>query len=709
MEFFKRILSLILLFSTLTLTAQEGIWKSYLSPQQINDLVDTGSELYIATDNGLVIVDKNTLAIRNLNTENSNLPNNHIQAITKSPTGTFWIGTYDVVLARFDGETFTDFTTPEGVDFNEDETWLYDLEIDANNNFWIGSSVGLFFRENQEWNLFDSSTIGDFIDNVWDIEINEEGTVYAASIFMYQYKDGVWSNMTDTTNLFAYEGAELFLSQSGELYFTGHQHQIGVFDGSGWEIYSTNDANDFDGNFQGSQILYFTEDINGNVYFNSNDRGVYKLNNNTWSQQDDPQVEAFSNKTSFFYIDNQNTQWLNHRISLSKNHNGSIDQMIISSHPIERNYINKIRKDDNGTLYFVNGDHSIATLDINGNWATVDLPDTFETWEYLRDILVISPQEIWLTTNQGFYIFDGTEWTFTFAGTADDIVKDSENNIYIGTANNGFYKIENGLVSNFNTTNSPLQSSVIFGMGVDAMDNFWVSTGNGYVHKISNEVWTTYHKNDHPVLESIYGAFHFDIYGNVWVPGWGEGAVVFDGNEWKNFGPTNSPIPHTHVYSITSDAEGKMYFAHGAGISTLQDNTWEEFSVDDLPMYNFYMPTIALGNDGVLWWGGQQAGLFAFNPEGTTSIGFPTAESNFKAYPNPAHDFMVLDYTIEEPARLQLNIYNHLGQRVLNKPLGTKSSGQYQEIINLAHFPKGIYTIQLDINGNYSTHKMIIQ
>ena len=59
------------------LHAQE--WVSYQSQQQINDLVETGNELLMATDAGLVVMNKSTLEKTIFNKANSDLSNNHIQ------------------------------------------------------------------------------------------------------------------------------------------------------------------------------------------------------------------------------------------------------------------------------------------------------------------------------------------------------------------------------------------------------------------------------------------------------------------------------------------------------------------------------------------------------------------------------------------------------------------------------------------------------
>ena len=103
-------------------------WVSYQSQQEVNDLVDTGDELLMATDAGLVVMNKATLEKTIFNRANSNLTNNHIQSITRGPNASIRIGTYDARLALFDGSDFQDITMPDVEGFGQ-YTELYDFKI----------------------------------------------------------------------------------------------------------------------------------------------------------------------------------------------------------------------------------------------------------------------------------------------------------------------------------------------------------------------------------------------------------------------------------------------------------------------------------------------------------------------------------------------------------------------------------------------------
>ena len=177
-------------------------WVSYQSQQQINDLVDTGNELLMATDAGLVVMNKATLEKTIFNKGNSGLTNNHIMTIAQGADGSTWVGTYDVVLGRFDGTDFQDITIPQS-DALTQNTVLYDLEIAPNGDLWLGTSDGVFQRQGQEWLHYDEEELGQAFFQAWDIEINSAGEVFVASHTIHKYVDGEWSNISDATVLSA--------------------------------------------------------------------------------------------------------------------------------------------------------------------------------------------------------------------------------------------------------------------------------------------------------------------------------------------------------------------------------------------------------------------------------------------------------------------------------------------------------------------------
>lgn len=78
-----------------------------------------------------------------------------------------------------------------------------------------------------------------------------------------------------------------------------------------------------------------------------------------------------------------------------------------------------------------------------------------------------------------------------------------------------------------------------------------------------------------------------------------------------------------------------------------------------------------------------------------------------KAYPNPANNFVSIDYNLENNTGAHLAIFNLLGSKVKEVPLNN-TFGTLK--INTSDFVEGIYFYSLLINNEASqTHKLIIK
>lgn len=699
------------LLLTFSYSAHSQEWVSYQSQQQINDLVDTGTELWLATDAGLVVVNKSTLDKRIFNTANSPLNNNHIQTIALAPDGNAWIGTYDVVLALFDGSGFQDVSSPQHPAYNPQTTLLYDIEIAPNGDFWLATSDGVFHRQGETWMHYDEDEFGPSFFEAWDIAISEAGEVFVASIDIHQLANGAWVNLTENTDIHPYLHAELFFSNSGELYLAGDLDEIARFDGANWQS--------FPHELNGSEIKGFTEDTNGSIYFFAQGNGIYKLSNDVWLAEQDAQTSAFDNRAAYFYIDENNKRWLNDNIKLSVNSNGNIQTILISQHTLPANSTYHLSKGADGTMYFITGLGQISSVAADGTWSLLPLPADAPPFTSYADLLALANDDIWLASSAGLHHYNGTDWTLTSLGACRSLAADLQGKIY-ARASASIYVIDNGTVGEYNVGNSPLSTSIMTGIGVDPADNLWIAESDlwepnspSFIHKVSSTgAWTTYSDVDHPLIDRAGGEFHFDSNGHVWIPAYLVGAVKFDGISFSNPFIGNLDLFDNYTaFSIQNDANGKLYFSHQYGVTTLFNGEWEDLLIEEVPNENTSANTaIQFDDAGNLWWASNRHGVFAYST-GITSTTLTTTEPNhnFSCYPNPVKDQATLDFTISKAANVKALIYNSVGQLVVHLELGLLPPGRFQENISVAELPKGLYFLQLQVGELISAQPIVVR
>jgi ligand-binding sensor domain-containing protein len=102
---------------------------------------------------------------------------NYIISLAVDRDGTVWCGTWGAGLARFDGKTWKNFTTADGLPANH----IFMLYQDRQERLWIGTSQGLA-RLNTDGS-FAVMTTGDglFANNVFSMAQADDGTLWVGS------------------------------------------------------------------------------------------------------------------------------------------------------------------------------------------------------------------------------------------------------------------------------------------------------------------------------------------------------------------------------------------------------------------------------------------------------------------------------------------------------------------------------------------------
>jgi len=100
---------------------------------------------------------------------------NYVVALLTSDD-TVWAGTWGGGLAHFDGKTWRNYTSADGLPSNH----VFTLYEDPQKRFWIGTSHGLARLENEKFVVYRRQQ-GLFADNVFSLTTDEQGYLWAGS------------------------------------------------------------------------------------------------------------------------------------------------------------------------------------------------------------------------------------------------------------------------------------------------------------------------------------------------------------------------------------------------------------------------------------------------------------------------------------------------------------------------------------------------
>ena len=86
----------------------------------------------------------------------------------------------------------------------------------------------------------------------------------------------------------------------------------------------------------------------------------------------------------------------------------------------------------------------------------------------------------------------------------------------------------------------------------------------------------------------------------------------------------------------------------------------------------------------------------------------PRAFSLAQNYPNPFNPSTTIRYTVGERTRVNLKVYNTLGQEVASLVDVVLSPGEYQAEFHAAKLSSGVYMYKLTADARTETRKMLL-
>ena len=72
----------------------------------------------------------------------------------------------------------------------------------------------------------------------------------------------------------------------------------------------------------------------------------------------------------------------------------------------------------------------------------------------------------------------------------------------------------------------------------------------------------------------------------------------------------------------------------------------------------------------------------------------------YQNYPNPFNPSTTIRFDLKQQSTVMLDIYNVLGQRVVEQNYGTMNAGRYNEVVGMDRFASGVYYYRINAVGN---------
>lgn len=434
-------------------------------------------------------------------------------SISIDSSGNVWVGLHDKGVARYDGSSWTNFDSTDGLfnnyrksyalitdvngvvragvgsssyafdgtKWNEESLGLENggincFLIDNSDSLWCGGQKGLFKYRNKRWYPFAGSEIKlekkiaiDTLGIIWGLYLKR----YSRSAGLARFNWDTWSTCDTLNEIVGNYTSVISEDQTGNIWI-GTNIGISVFDGSQWITYDTSSVNQgLENNF--IQDIKFDQAGNGWVATNG---GVNRFDGQNWVHFNSSNGLICDTVTSIV-IDNLGNKWFGTKRGLSK-YDGINWTSFDTTNGLVSNDISSLTVDQNNNLWVGFQKRGVGKFN-DTLWTFFDTSDGLGS-NVILSVEADKNNAVWICGHKTVHKFDKGSWSkiYNEGGYINfyDVVLDSTGTHWFATNSGIFqynkgkwynnYKIVDGLCSNVQTSNY-----------VDSKGDIWFATSRG--------------------------------------------------------------------------------------------------------------------------------------------------------------------------------------------------------------------------------------
>lgn len=213
-------------------------------------------------------------------------------------------------------------------------------------------------------------------------------------------------------------------------------------------------------------------------------------------------------------------------------------------------------------------------------------------------------------STQNKYISINTSNSLLPTNKITTIYFDRDENIWLGTYDQGLIRIGKDGIKVFNKNNSAIASNYIYRIKEDKKNSLWVSTMGGGMVEVSNDSLIIFKDDNSDIGHNWIYDFDFDEDNNLWISTWGNGLVKFDGQKFEKMNDERKTIPYKVCDVLVEDSIiwiGSVY-----GLISLKDGEYYHYTPENSELIMAPIYKLLKTNNGNLWLGYKQSGLAKF-------------------------------------------------------------------------------------------------
>jgi len=538
---------------------------TYSSEQGLYGLVpkiicDRKGNMWFGTDGGGVIrYDGKSFTTY---TTAQGLGSNTVRSIAEDEIGQLWFGTDGGGASRFNGKYFTTFTTADGLGNNN----IWCILEDKNGNTWFGTDRGGASCYNGK--TFTSYTTARGLANntVRCMAEDKNGNIWFGTEGggVSKFDGRSFVNYTKELGLASNTIRSIACDRVGNMWFGTDDNGVSCYDGRTFKNYSIAEG------LCGNTVLSIAEDRGGNLWFGTKGKGLSCYDPSAALRAGSKSFTTFStteglcnNTVLSIAEDKAGNLWFGTYGGGVSNYDSRAFTAYTTTQGLGNNQVFGIAEDKNGEMWFGTAVGGVSRYD--GKSFT-----TYSTGQGLISTQVIS------------------------------IAEDKGGNLWLGTYGGGVSRYDGKSITTY-TTAQGLGSNNIMCIVADRNGGIWIGTDGGGATRFDGKTFATYTTAQGLCNNSVLSVAE-DMRGRVWFGTNGSGVCNWDGKSFKTF-TTALGLCNNKVYCIAEDMSGNIWFGtDGGGVSRYDGKSFLTYTTAQ-GLCNNMVFGMAADTSGKLWFG----------------------------------------------------------------------------------------------------------
>lgn len=523
------------------------------------------------------------------------LNHGNISYLMQDRSGNIWMATYGGGATRYDGRSFTPFTTKEGLCHNT----LYCAAEDVDGNIWFGSNGGGLSRfDGSVFTSFNTSN-GFGTDVVRCLLVDREGRVWAGTqgsgIVCIEGDSAI---PIDTTHGLLGNTVYCAMQDRNGRLWLGTDKGICTYNGKSFRREAESSM------MAGRPCLRLLEDRNGNIWAGTDGAGLFRFNANGITQfMTDPAVTT--NRAESVIEGADGHLWFGMNESGLMEFDGRSFRLYTEMEGLPVNSVRSLLEDRSGVLWVGTWTGGVAKLDARC-FTSIGKQDGL-TDKVICNVMA-GPDTTVLLSTSWMTVSAATTYSLRNQAIADIVGNDavmyqlpaSDGSTWYGTLRNGAFRVKDGRSVQL-TTAQGLPLNDIRCMAEDAGGHIWLGTSGSGIVRFDGHGLRTYNSG-HGLVGTDARAMIPDGRNGLWIGTLNGGLNHWDGTMFRHFSHPDIPSLNS-ITSLARGADGLLWVGtNGGGVVCLKGNKAVVLD-EDQGLSNNVVQSILEDFDGNIWLG----------------------------------------------------------------------------------------------------------